>query len=64
MGGIRRDVNCPDVNCNIQHFGKASEVVERAKAGQVDKNLIRSSELVPSGRGVNVFTWHMQETGW
>jgi len=32
-------------------FCKTAEVMEREKAGQADKNLIRSPEMVLSGRG-------------
>ena len=44
-------------------FCRAAEVVEGEKAGQVDNNLIRGPELVPSGLEVNVCKWRRQGAG-
>ncbi len=45
---------------SLSYFYNAAEVLKRGKARQVGKNLIWSSELLPSRRGVDVFTWRMR----
>ena len=48
---------------SLSYLCNATEVVERGKARQVDKNIIWSSELLPSRRGVDVFTWRRRGVG-